>query len=572
MSNLIDTLNTGRQCHAQGDVPKAELLYREVLWADPFNAEAAFLVAVACKDQGKVMEALAHLHKALGIRPRYVEALNARALIKVAKGEVTEALDDLKQALHFKPDYAEAHHNLGVTLAREKRLDEAIAALRQALRFKPDYADACLNLARALEEQGKMDEAIAAYQKALPLRPQDAATHNALGLLLAKRGDTDEAAPAFQQAIKLDPNHAGYRNNLGVALSELGRPGESLEHFEAAVRLNPDHAEAHKSRALTWLHLGDYERGWGEYEWRLKCNDSKPRSFRQPVWGGASLEGKRILLYTEQGIGDTFQFIRYAPLLADRGALVAVECAASLVAILRTCPKIAHVVAHGGPLPEFECQAPLMSLPRLFETTLANVPANIPYLSAEPLLVERWRRELGTVKTFKVGIVWQGNPGNGSDWRRSIPLTSVAPLARIPGVQLYSLQKGKGTEQLADVIGEMPIIDLGGRLDFGSFMVTAAAMCNLDLIVSCDTSCVHLAGALGRPVWAALSYASEWRWLQTREDSPWYPTMRIFRQAKLGDWDGLFERMAEALHQKVAVHMPQAIFADGKDEQKEDTK
>ena len=196
-----------------------------------------------------------------------------------------------------------------------------------------------------------------------------------------------------------------------------------------------------------------------------------------------------------------------------------------------------------------------MSLPRLFgTTTLANVPANIPYLSADPRLVERWRRELGNTKAFKIGVVWQGNPGNGADRRRSIPLTSMAPLAAVPGVQLYSLQKGKGTEQLADVIGDFPIIDLGGRLDFGSFVVTAAAMCDLDLTVSCDTSCVHLAGALGLPVWAALSYASEWRWLERREDSPWYPTMRIFRQPKLGDWTGLFEEMAKALGRQVAVH------------------
>jgi tetratricopeptide (TPR) repeat protein len=547
MSNLANTLDSGRQCHTQGDVPKAELLYRQVLRADPYNAEAAFLVAVACKDQGKMTDALAHLHKALGIRPNYVEALNARALIQVAKGEAREAMEDLRQALRFRPDYAEAHHNLGVTLAREKRLDEAIAAMRQAIRFKPDYADACMNLARALEEQGKIDEAISAYKRALPLRPQDATAHNSLGLLLAKRGKTSEAAEEFRQAITIKPDHASSHNNLGVALSEMGEPADSLEHFEAALRLQPDHAEAHKSRALTWLHLGDYERGWTEYEWRLKCKGFAPRLFRQPVWDGTSLEGKRILLYTEQGIGDTFQFIRYVPLLAERGALVAVECPGSLVSILRTCPRIAHVVAHGAPLPDFECHAPLMSLPRLVGTTLANVPAKIPYLSASAELVERWRRELGVVKAFKVGIVWQGNPGNGADGRRSFPLKSIAPLGGIPGVQLFSLQKGKGTEQLADVIGDLPIIDLGGRLDFGSFMVTAAAMSNLDLIVSCDTACVHLAGALGRPVWAALSYAGEWRWLREREDSPWYPTMRLFRQPKLGDWNAVFENMAEAL-------------------------
>ena len=225
--------------------------------------------------------------------------------------------------------------------------------------------------------------------------------------------------PAFQQAIKLDPNNAAYRNNLGVALSEVGRPADCLEHFEAAVRLQPEHAEAHKSRALNWLHLGDYERGWAENAGRAQMQRPQPSYVPAARVGRQLFSGKRILLYTEQGIGDTFQFIRYAPLLADRRALVAVECPGSLVSILETCPKIAQVIAQGPPLPDFDCHAPLMSLPRLFgTTTLANVPANIPYLSADQRLAERWRRELGTGKAFKVGVVWQGNPGNGADRRR----------------------------------------------------------------------------------------------------------------------------------------------------------
>jgi tetratricopeptide (TPR) repeat protein len=464
MIDLANTLEAGRQCHTQGDFPKAELLYRQVLRADPYNAEAAYLLGSSCQAQGRLPEALSNLQKALTIRPHYAEAHNARALIFAAKGDVNEALEALGQALRLKPDYAEAHLNLGVTLAREKRLDEAIAAWRQAVRCKPDYAEAILNLARALEQQGKIDEAIPAYQRLAALRPEDAAAHNTLGLLLARRGRTTEAAAAFRHAIKLDPNHAGFHNNLGVALSELGRPFDCLEHFETALRLNPDHAEAHKSRALTWLHLGDFERGWVEYDWRLKCKGFAPRNYRQPVWDGTALEGRRILVYTEQGLGDSFQFIRYAPLLAERGALVTVECPASLVAMLRTCPGIAHVVAQGSPLPDFECHASLMSLPRHVGTTLASVPANIPYLSANPELVERWRRELSSVKAFKVGVVWQGSPTNDADVRRSFPLKSVAVLAGIPGVQLYSLQKGKGMEQLADVVGDVPIIDLGMTL------------------------------------------------------------------------------------------------------------
>ena len=295
----------------------------------------------------------------------------------------------------------------------------------------------------------------------------------------------------------MDAGQAVFHNNLGAALADVGEPAQALENFDAAVRLNPEHADAHKNRAMTWLHLGDFERGWQEFEWRWQCKDFKPPTYRQPAWDGSSLEGRRILLYTEQGIGDTFQFIRYASLLAERGALVAVECPAALMPILRTCPGVALVVARGAPLPDFDCHAPLMSLPRLLGTTLTTVPANVPYLSADAELVERWRRELvGQERNpvLRVGIVWQGSSKYGKDYCRSIPLECFAALAAVKGVQLYSLQKGRGTEQLADVIGRFPIIDLGGRLDLGIFKVTAAAICNLDLIISCDTSCAPFGG------------------------------------------------------------------------------
>jgi len=334
----------------------------------------------------------------------------------------------------------------------------------------------------------------------------------------------------------------------------LGRPADCLEHFEAAISRQPDHAEAHKSRAMTWLHLGDFERGWAEYEWRWKCKGFTPRLLDQPAWDGTSLQDRRILLFTEQGIGDTFQFVRYASLLADQGALVSVECPANLVPILSTCPGVARVIGQGSPLPDFDCHAALMSLPRLLGTTLATVPAHVPYLAAEANLVERWRRELQHSSAFKVGVVWQGNPKNGSDCRRSFPLECLTSLAGVPGVELYSLQKGRGLEQLVRVLGDFSIVDLSGRLDLGvgAFTVTAAAMCNLDLIICCDTASAHLAGAMGRPVWLALSYAADWRWLLQREDSPWYPTMRLFRQPQLSDWGAVFQDMAGTLPQLVS--------------------
>jgi tetratricopeptide (TPR) repeat protein len=555
MTDLGGTLDLARRRHQDGDFLGAEQLFRQVLRADPFNADAAFQMATACLAQGRGKEALVHIDQVLRIRPDFAEAHHTRALAFLAKGAANDALESLRQAVKLKPDYVQAYYNLGVTLAREKKFDEAIAAYRQAIRFEPNFAEALLNLARALEGAGRNTEAISAYERLLRLRPEDAAAHNALGLLLVWERRTNDAVEKFRQAVTLEPGQASYHNNLGAALSELGRPADALGHFEEAVRLQPDHAEAHKSIGMTCLKLGAFERGWAEFEWRWQCKNFSVPAFRQPTWDGSPLEGRRILLYTEQGIGDNIQFVRFASLLAERGALVILSCPPNLAPILKTCPGIAQVCPQGTTLPDFECHAPLMSLPGLLGITLATIPATIPYLSADPDLVERWRRELDTFRAYKVGVVWQG-----SETTRSFPLASLAPLAAVPGVELFGLQKGKEVEQLADVTGRFRVIDLASRLDLtgGAFAGTAAAMCNLELIVSCDTASAHLAGALGRPVWLPLSYASEWRWLLERQHTPWYPTMRLFRQPELGNWAAVFDGMASALRQLVSEKSPHA--------------
>jgi hypothetical protein len=295
--------------------------------------------------------------------------------------------------------------------------------------------------------------------------------------------------------------------------------------------------------------MGDFERGWEEYEWRWKKAKVTPRDFPQPLWDSSALEGRTILIHTEQGLGDTLQFIRYVPLVKQRGGTVIVECPASLGQLLASCAGIDRLIASGAPLPPFDVHAPLLSLPRIFGTTLANVPAEVPYLSADPALVEYWRSELSSVAGIKIGIAWQGNPRFPADCMRSIPLTHFTPLAQVDGVRLFSLQKGTGSAQLAAVASYLPVIDLADRLDetSGGFMDTAAVMKNLDLVVTSDTSIAHLAGALGVPVWVALALGGDWRFLVGREDSPWYPTMRLFRQTQMGDWDSVFERIAAEL-------------------------
>ena len=298
--------------------------------------------------------------------------------------------------------------------------------------------------------------------------------------------------------------------------------------------------------------MGRFEQGWPGYEWRWKCKEfgSLP-PFQPPLWDGSSLDGRTILVHAEQGLGDTLQFIRYVPSLHQRGGRVILMCQPPLVRLLTRSPGIERLLAHGDPVPEFDVHTPLLSLPRLLGTTLESVPADVPYLEAEPQLVEAWRHRLGSYPGFKVGIVWQGNPKFRLDRLRSIPLAQFAPLARVPGVHLFSLQKGPGAEQLAAVTDRFPVTDLGRRLD--DFMDTAAVLKNLDLVISVDTAIAHLAGALGIPVWVALPFAPDWRWLMGREDSPWYPTMRLFRQTRPGQWEDVFHHIAEALQRRLAA-------------------
>ncbi len=291
--------------------------------------------------------------------------------------------------------------------------------------------------------------------------------------------------------------------------------------------------------------------GWPEYEWRWRRQDASPPALTQPLWDGSSLQGKSILLYPEQGLGDTLQFIRYAPLVKQTGATVIVQCQPPLLRLLATCAGIDRLLPEGADLPPFDVQAPLLSLPRILRTTLASIPANIPYLSADPDLRARWRQSLSGVADFKVGIAWQGNPGHKRDRQRSVPLAAFAPLAEAPGVRLVSLQKGPGHEQLTELAERLRVLDLTDELE--DFADTAALLSNLDLVITVDTAVAHLAGAMGIPVWVALPIVPDWRWLLERQDSPWYPTMRLFRQTAWGDWAGVFERLTGALGQKIAA-------------------
>lgn len=356
----------------------------------------------------------------------------------------------------------------------------------------------------------------------------------------------DGAFRHLREALAIRPGYAEAHNNLGITHVHAGDHAAAVACYDEAVRLRPGYPEAHLNRSLALLALGRFAEGWAEYEWRWQGKGLRPRFPDRPQWAGEPLAGKRILLHTEQGVGDTFQFVRYGRPLKDRGAWVVLECPKPLLRLMSDCPVVDQLVPQGDPLPGFDFHCPLLGLPLGFGTDLGSIPCPVPYLAADPILVKKWAGRLAALPGFKVGIVWQGNPDHPGDRFRSVPLAAFAPLAAVPGVTLVCLQQGFGREQL-DADPGFAVATLPGLDDRGVFVETAALLRSLDLVVAVDTSVVHLSGALGVRAWAAIAQPFDWRWLRAREDSPWYPSVRLFRQRTRGDWADVFRRVADAL-------------------------
>jgi Flp pilus assembly protein TadD len=469
------------------------------------------------------------------------------------QGRYAEAAECYRAALRQRPEDVDALNNLGAALADLGRPAEAVVCYQQALRVQPRHATAHYNLGNLLRVAGRFEEAIACYADALRLRPDMAEGHHNLGITLRRLGRLAEARASILRALELRPGDAASEVSLGLTLAEAGRQAEALAWYDEVIRRAPENADAHHNRAQTWLLQGDWARGWSEYEWRWRCSEFRPPNFAAPRWDGAPLDGRTILLPTEQGFGDTINFVRYATLVQERGGTVLLAAPERLHPLLGTAAGIDRLVPQGLPreaLPPFDVYCPLLSLPGLFGATPGSVPADVPYLRAEPDRVERWRQALEPIAGFRVGLAWRGSPTMlPYDRWRSIPLSRVEPLARIEGVRLIGLQLGPGSEDIGALAGRFSVVDLADRLDesAGAFLDTAAVMMNLDLVVTCDTAIVHLAGALGVPAWLILSTVPNWRWLLDREDTPWYPTVRLFRQVFAGCWDEPIGRMAALL-------------------------
>jgi tetratricopeptide (TPR) repeat protein len=559
MSAPTDDFARAWELHQAGDHRRAEDGYRRLLRRDPRNTRVWYALAHLCAAARRWAEAAACFRQALELAPQEAGGYYDLGNVLLQEGKLAEAEAEYRRCLLLKPDHAEALVNLGYALAEQDKPGEARECYTRALQLRPEVAEIHHNLGNLLRDQGQPEEALAYYDQALRLRPDYAKAHINRGVARVACGRLDEAARDLEHGVALDPDRAEAHASLAGVLAVQQHFEEALAHNTRALTLNPQYAEAEWNRALIWLQLGDYARGWPAYEARWRCRHTQPLpAFPQPRWDGGALEGKTVLLYAEQGLGDTLHFVRYVPLVRARGAgRVILQCQNALLPLLSRSRGLDQVVGWGTPPPAFDVYAPLLSLPGLFHTTLETIPATVPYVFPDPELVAHWRRQLVPLRGLRVGIAWQGSPRYAWDRHRSVPLAPFEPLARVPGVQLVSLQKGPGSEQLPALGGRFPVVSLGDRLDetAGPFMDTAAVLANLDLVVSVDTAVAHLAGAMGVPVWLALTYTPHWCWLLGREDNLWYPTARLFRQTRHGDWAGVFARLTDALRQ-FAVDRP----------------
>ena len=531
-----------RAYQESGELDKAETHWLRVRELDP-SAAPLLQLALIRHRQGKLVDAARLYEAVLQIDNGNFDALHLLGTLRTQQGRWDEAAGLLTDAVRQNPGSAEAHSNLGNALHEARRHEEAIASYSKAIALKPDFAEAHNNLGNTLNAVQRHEEAIANCRKALAIKADLAEAHYNIGIALYALDRHEEAVASYRSALAIKPEDVEAHNNLGLALNDLNRQGEAIALFQRALALKPDFAEAHWNRGLALLTIGDFKNGWEDYEWRWRAKVTAPmQDFPRPLWLGATdLRGKTVLLHADQGFGDTIQFVRYLPMVAARGARVVLQVRSRLKELMTNLVGVDLIVSRGDPLPAFDCHCPLSSLPRAFGTSLESIPAEIPYLRASADRVAKWKALLAGHARPRIGLTWSGDQNNRKLRHRFIALARLLPLLSAPGVCFVSLQIDMPDED-ARMLDDLPeIIHLGREQD--NFADTAAAVSLLDLVISVDTSIVHLAGALGKPVWVLLPFTQDWRWLLEREDSPWYPSARLFRQPRMGDWDSVVERV-----------------------------
>ena len=545
-ANAAAYYNLGMAFQEKCELDRAILYYRRAIELDPDSALAYCNLGAVFQKRNEFDRAIPYYKKALELDPLLVKASYNLGSVLQEKGELEKAITFYQKALKLDPSFADAWNTLGSALQEKGQLDEAIGYYRKAIECDPNLMDAYYNIGKVLMEKGQPDEAIDHYQKALQLNPDSSEAHNNLGFSLLEKGQSDEALSHFRKAISLNPNFAEAYYNLALYHQDRNLLHEAILYYEKAIQYRPDFVDAHWNMACALLLSGNIERGWKEYEWRWKLKGHRASNISGPRWDGSDISGQTILLHAEQAFGDTIQFIRYATLVAECGAKVIVQAPKELVRLLGNVHGIEEVVAYGKQLPEFDLHCPLLSLPLVFGTDLGSIPAQIPYINVNASLSQKWRDRLQCDSSrLKIGLVWTGRIKAERERRRSCTPDLFSSLTQFEDTTFYSLHKGEGIQQANALPKDIKLVDYTEELN--DFLDTAALAVNLDLIISIDTAVAHLAGALGRPVWTMLPYVPDWRWMLDRRDSPWYPTMRLFRQPSSGNWEAAISDVAREL-------------------------
>ena len=502
--------------------------------------------AIALHQHGQFGQAEEIYRQLLEIDPRKADALHLLGMIAHQTGHYQGAVDLIGDAIAVNPNVSSFHSNRGLALQELKQLDAAVASYDKAIAYKLEFAKAYYNRGNALNELKQLNAAVASYDKAIALKPDFAEAYSNRGIALKELKQLDAAIASYDKAIALKPDYAEAYYNRGTALQELKQLDAAVASCDKAIVLAPDFAEAYWNKSMLLLLTREFVKGFNLYEWRWDEKNTMKwkRNFSQPLWlGEESLSDKTILIHAEQGLGDTIQFCRYIKMVSDLDAKVIFEVQKPLVRLLKDLPGVSTLIAKGDPLPEFDFHCPLLSLPLAFKTDLNSIPSARSYLEAEVARIAYWKDRIKG-DGLKIGIAWQGSKGTTVDIGRSFELKLFEKIATQPNVHLISLQKEYGSDQLNDMPPGMLVMDLGEELDNdGAFLDSSAVMMNLDLVITSDTAMAHLAGALGIKTWVVLKYVPDWRWMLDRQDSPWYPSLKLYRQEKMDDWSTVFDQM-----------------------------
>jgi tetratricopeptide (TPR) repeat protein len=540
------------ELHQRGDLARARNLYEDVLKIRPMHADAWHLLGVIAAQTSHSARAVELIQKSLALDSTNFAAYGNLGSALYALGRLSDALFAYDRAIALKSDFEQGHLLRGNVLYELKRYEAALASYDAVLAIRPDVAEAHSNRANALQALGQLDAALASYERAISLNPNFVDALCNRGNVLRELDRFAAALASYDRALMLDPKSVPAHFNRGVALNQLRQLPAALACYDTVLAIDPNFAEAHFNRAILWLLTGDYARGWVEHEWRWKnrlgSNINERRDFAAPLWlGEESLAGATLLLYSEQGFGDTLQLCRYARLVADLGASVVLEVPQQLAGLLARLDGVSRIVTRGDALGHFDFQCPLMSLPLAFKTHLDTIPSATRYLQGDPAKVSMWQERLGEKTMPRIGLMWNGNPIQPNDRNRSVWLADWLPFLP-PGFQYVCLQAQLRGADASTLEKNPHIFNPAGRLrDFSD----TAALCDcMDLVISVCTSVAHLSAALGKETWIMLAFAADWRWLLNRTDSPWYPSATLYRQPTRGDWTSVFQQVQRDLLQK----------------------